>query len=667
MHKLLVRQIKRALGVDEAQSSAVLDELKALAGQGSLSPAAARLLGGLGDFFGRVDAAYEQSDRDLELKTRSLELSSSELSQVNERLRDELLSRNRAIDSLRETANGLRQSIDVDLPPRDDPSGATANNDSLESLSALMADLVLQRERSQRELRVALNDLAHQKFALDQHAIVSITDTQGKIVYANDKFCEISGYTRDELLGQNHRIVKSADHQPDLFRDMWETISSGKVWHGEIRNRSKHGNLYWVSATIVPFCDDLGLPIQYIAIRTDITENKRMEAQIAESERRYRSVVENLNEVVFSTDSAGRWDFLNPAWQQITGFEVAKCLGTPSLDYFHADDRAPGGALFATLAHAEIASCREEFRLVTNKGESRWVEVFARTELDASGSFVGVAGTLNDVTERRQALEQLQEQLHFVQELIEVVPLPIYLKDVDGRYLRFNKAFEEFIGIRREDWLGKTAFELLPAESAEFHTKRDREILTSPSRQTYETRVLSCDRTPREAIFSKATLTRPDGSIVGLVGTITDITERKAQEAVIKAAEARLRHITNTVPGAVFQWEVGREHIRYTFLSERVAEIRGLDRDALFADATIATRQIVEEDRERIRQGVFLAASRRVPWSDDYRVLMPNGSIRWIRGEINPELELTTDGATVFPASGRMSRRSRPTTPACAR
>ncbi|MBV5276721.1 PAS domain S-box protein, partial [bacterium] len=220
---------------------AVLDELQQLAATGGVSPSAARLLSGLGEFFQRIDAAYTQNDRDLELKTRSLELSSSELSQSNARLRDELLSRNRAIDSLRETANGLRQSINGDLPPL--AVNTVAGQDNLEALSALMADLVWQREQSQRELQAALSDLAHQKFALDQHAIVSITDTQGTILYANDKFCEISGYAREELIGENHRIVKSVENSPALFCDMWDTITSGQVWHGEVCNRSRNGVL----------------------------------------------------------------------------------------------------------------------------------------------------------------------------------------------------------------------------------------------------------------------------------------------------------------------------------------------------------------------------------------------------------------------------------------
>ncbi|GAB1392812.1 hypothetical protein MASR1M60_09750 [Rhodocyclaceae bacterium] len=382
--------------LDEALSAA--EALAARPDQAGLPVGVAAILGNLRALLGRVGDSYEQADRDLALRTRSLELSSLELNEVNRRLRSDLEARARAAQSLREAVTQLLGTEAI---------GGSGAVDELESLSRIISNLVQEREKQ----RLHLDNL---KFALDEHAIVSITDTQGTILYANDRFCEISGYSRAELIGANHRLVKSGRHSPAIYEDMWATIATGKTWHGEICNRAKQGNEYWVAATIVPFVDGSGLPYEYIGIRTDITARKQAETKLA-------------------------------------------------------------------------------------------------------------------------------EQLHFSRQLMDAIPIPIYYKDRDGRYLGTNRCFvETFVAHQMADCVGKTVFDLLAPEMAQFQHDKDQELFREGcATQTYEVRALRVGDEERAYVYHKASLTRPDGTVWALIGAITDLTERYRWEAsLIEARDA---------------------------------------------------------------------------------------------------------------------------------
>lgn len=158
------------------------------------------------------------------------------------------------------------------------------------------------------ELSLLSRELANIKHALDQSAIVATTDRAGSITYVNDKFCEISKYSREELLGQNHRLINSCYHSREFWVEMWKTISSGKTWSGEIRNRAKNGKIYWVNTTIVPFLDEKGVPFQYVSIRFEITQRKEAEQKLAH----YASRLENSNRELQDFASIAAHDLQEP-------------------------------------------------------------------------------------------------------------------------------------------------------------------------------------------------------------------------------------------------------------------------------------------------------------------------------------------------------------------
>ncbi len=146
-----------------------------------------------------------------------------------------------------------------------------------------MAVDVTEQEQAREQLETALRELEDQKTVLDEHAIVAVTDRAGVITYVNDKFCETSKYSRDELIGETHSIINSGLHSKAFFAELWQTVAAGNVWHGEVRNRAKDGSYYWVSSTIAPLKDGEGRTTSYIAVRTDISERKRVEDEMVKA------------------------------------------------------------------------------------------------------------------------------------------------------------------------------------------------------------------------------------------------------------------------------------------------------------------------------------------------------------------------------------------------
>ncbi|WP_216829508.1 putative bifunctional diguanylate cyclase/phosphodiesterase [Alkalihalobacterium elongatum] len=144
----------------------------------------------------------------------------------------------------------------------------------------IICEDITKRKKAELDLKQSIRELKDIKFALDQSAIIAITDPYGKIRYVNDKFCEISKYKRSELLGQDHRIVNSGYHPRSYFYEMWRTIRRGQVWQGEVKNKAKDGKYYWVQTTIVPFLDESGEPYQYVSIRSDISKRKLVEEKV---------------------------------------------------------------------------------------------------------------------------------------------------------------------------------------------------------------------------------------------------------------------------------------------------------------------------------------------------------------------------------------------------
>lgn len=265
--------------------------------------------------------------------------------------------------------------------------------------------------KSEEEARSALLRVERQQFALDQHAIVSMADVTGKIIYANDKFCEISGYSREELLGQDHRVLNSGYHPSSFFETMWQTIVSGKVWQGEVCNRNKAGGLYWVNSTIVPYMDEDGLPKQYISMRTDITPLKQAEVTLRESNAYTRGILDSSPESIVGMDNHGDVIEFNPMAERVFGYQRQDVLGRHLSDLIiperYREAHEQGFQRLMAGGTPVLVDKRIEIMATRANGEEFPVElVVSRHHMGGETFFTG---TMHDISDRRKKDEELQQ------------------------------------------------------------------------------------------------------------------------------------------------------------------------------------------------------------------------------------------------------------------
>ena len=279
------------------------------------------------------------------------------------------------------------------------------------ALTSLVCGVALVQASHQRELvadrEKALRD---QKFALDQHAIVSITDADGRIVYANDKFCRTSGYPREQLIGRRHNIVRSDRHDKAFYRALWRTIASGEVWTGEICNRNASGELYWIQSTIVPVRDRDGEIDQFINISTNVTSAKRLELDLRSSEQRLA--------VALSAASTGLWDY-DPAsdtavysdtWYTMLGYQPGEfaSTGVSFFSLIHPDDIGEYRKALDEHKSGRRSLIEAEIRLRRKDGSWTWIKTVGKAiERGPNGEPTRLIGVHRDVTNARAARAEL--------------------------------------------------------------------------------------------------------------------------------------------------------------------------------------------------------------------------------------------------------------------
>ncbi|WP_291112234.1 PAS domain-containing sensor histidine kinase [Flavobacterium sp. UBA4120] len=275
-------------------------------------------------------------------------------------------------------------------------------------------------KKSEETLKDYIKEINDLKQALDESSIVAITNTKGIIKYANDNFCKISGHEREELIGQDHRIVNSGYHSKEFFRDLWTTIANGKIWHGEIRNKAGDGTLYWTDTTIVPFLNKKGKPFQYVAIRIDITERKKVEETLLKISARLSLATQSGGVGIWEMDileNKLKWD---DQMYRLYGLEKGQFGGAYKSwkKGLHPDD--------VQRCNAEVKAAIKgtkgfvsEFRVIWPDSSIHYIKAISKVEQDANGKALRFIGTNWDITGSRQTENALLEYKNELEQKVQ--------------------------------------------------------------------------------------------------------------------------------------------------------------------------------------------------------------------------------------------------------
>ena len=352
--------------------------------------------------------------------------------------------------------------------------------------------------------------------AVEQSPIsIVITDTAGNIEYVNPRFTQLTGYTFEDVVGRNPRLLKSDQTSIETYTELWTTIKAGREWRGEFINRKKNGEIFIEQASISSVLNSNRVATHFLAIKEDVTERKQLENALIQNEKRFRAMIENSADAIALVDADGIITYMTSAITNISGHPTENYIGHTALEFVHPDDLPKLVDGFTRLLESPGGLTTSLFRSQHMDGSWRWLDITASNQL-AEPAVQSIIINFRDVTERRRAEELLKQAEERLRLIVETIPVPILISTQnDGTILFTNAPLGEMVGLPAEELLGRYTpdfyFDPITTAGHARHTEKRRQhtrLRTGPQKGGWHS-ILGFN------FFAAIDLFRPASHVVG--------------------------------------------------------------------------------------------------------------------------------------------------------